>query len=673
MRAYYTADRKKFYSDTKDHIIGELAQHHNFDLLQDQTGAWQEQIDLLREILEVIPKFTLFLEFHIPRIGKRVDAIIVVSGILFVIEFKSKATFDRADIEQVEDYALDLKNFHLGSHKLLIYPILIPFKAKKSRIIHAELAFDQVTQPLLLSRFDAGEVILQLSSQFIAEKFDPLAWSVSGYRPTPTIIEAARALYEGHDVLDIARSDAGALNLTATQETIARVIDISRRNGEKSVCFVTGVPGAGKTLAGLNIATMRSDFDKSEHATFLSGNGPLVNVLREALARDIHRRKKGLKKSDAKSRVNAFIQNIHKFRDAYANNTDIPSDHVVVFDEAQRAWTTEQASKFMRDKRKIADFNMSEPEFLLSVLDRHPDWCTVICLIGGGQEINTGEAGLSEWMSAVKNKFPHWQVYASDHIIEPDYDLNNVGKDFLRRNSVKLESSLHLNVSMRSFRAESLSMFVSNLLNNDVDKALFEYEKIKESYPIVITRDLQLARDWLCNKARGTERFGLIASSGAKRLRPHGLNLSVGIKPENWFLNDRNDVRSSFYLEEVASEFDVQGLELDWACVCWDANFRYLDEDWRYFEFKGTKWHNVHMKIKKTYLRNAYRVLLTRARQGMVIYIPNGDSCDYTRMPKFYDQTYHHLKQCGLVDLTDSLLSQPPNPPRQGPSDWLMG
>ncbi|WP_298331557.1 DUF2075 domain-containing protein [Asticcacaulis sp.] len=415
------------------------------------------------------------------------------------------------------------------------------------------------------------------------------------------------------------------------------------------LCFVTGVPGAGKTLAGLNIATQRSESHADEHATFLSGNGPLVDVLREALARDQSART-GRSKKHVERDVRAFIQNIHHFRDDCAGSATIPSEHVVVFDEAQRAWTRAQASKFMQAKRGIADFDMSEPEFLLSVMDRHPDWCTVVCLIGGGQEINTGEAGLSEWMSAIRARFPHWWVYASAQIVQTDYDLNREARAFIQQDQVTLSDDLHLGVSMRSFRAETLSGFVSHLLNGEAEAARAAFAQLT-AYPLVITRDLNAARRWLRSKARGTERYGLVASSGAHRLKPEGVHVKASIEPVNWFLNDREDVRSSWYLEDVATEFDVQGLELDWVGVCWDADYRYSEGGWQHHKFAGTKWRNVNDAFAQLYLKNAYRVILTRARQGMVIFVPKGDVDDPTRPPGFYDATYAFLKDCGLPAL----------------------
>ncbi|MFT3995865.1 MAG: DUF2075 domain-containing protein [Asticcacaulis sp.] len=649
MRAYYTADRAKFFSDSDDQILGELARANPFALDLEQKGAWLQQIHILRNALTVIEAFTLYFEFTIPRMGKRADVVLIIGDCIFIIEFKvGSETFDRAAIEQVEDYALDLKNFHAGSHYLSIVPILVATRAKASPMSQLELALDQVSSPLLSNVIDLGDIIRHAAAQHRHRPLDAAGWAASGYRPTPTIIEAARALYAKHDVRDIARSDADAINLGRTQDFIAGVIDAAKQHGHKAVCFVTGVPGAGKTLAGLNIATQRSEAHAEEHATFLSGNGPLVDVLREALARDQSERT-GRSKTHVARDVRAFIQNIHHFRDAYAGNDALPSEHVVVFDEAQRAWTKAQASKFMQVKRGVADFDMSEPEFLLSVMDRHADWCTVVCLIGGGQEINTGEAGLSEWMAAVRARFPHWRVFASGQVVQPDYDLNHDARDFIAQDQVCLSDDLHLGVSMRSFRAETLSDFVSHLLNGDAQAAKAAHMRLSE-YPIVLTRNLNVARRWLREKARGTERYGLVASSGAYRLKPEGLHVKAGIDPANWFLNGRDDVRASWYLEDVATEFDVQGLELDWVGVCWDADYRYAD-GWQHRKFAGTKWRNVNDDFARLYLKNAYRVILTRARQGMVIFVPTGDTDDPTRPPEFYDGVWRFLKDCGVPEV----------------------
>ncbi len=650
MRAYYTADRLKFFADSDEQILGELALRHSFALDIEQKGAWLQQIRIMRNALSVIETFTVYFEFSIPRMGKRADVVVVIGDCIFVLEFKvGSEQFDHQAIEQVEDYALDLKNFHEGSHALSIVPILIATRARASPDAQMELALDQVAKPLRVAVIDLGDVLRMASAQHRLRPFDATVWAASGYRPTPTIVEAARALYARHEVKDLESYDAGRINLGRTQDAIAAVIEQSKAQKRKSICFVTGVPGAGKTLAGLNIATQRSEAHADEHAVFLSGNGPLVDVLREALTRDQHQRLGG-NKANVERKVRAFIQNIHVFRDEYVRNGDIPVEHVVVFDEAQRAWTRTQASKFMQSKRSVADFDMSEPEFLLSVMDRHADWCTVICLIGGGQEINTGEAGLSEWMAAIRDRFPHWQVYASAQIQQPDYDLNSEARAFIAQDQVTLNADLHLGVSMRSFRAETLSDFISHVLNGDVAEAKAAFGKL-DRYPIRLTRDLEQARNWLKETARGSERYGLVASSGASRLRPEGLHIKAGIDPPNWFLNDRRDVRSSFYLEDVATEFDVQGLELDWTGVCWDGDLRFEDDHWACYSFKGTKWQSVKDRFRRLYLKNAYRVILTRARQGMVIFVPQGDAEDPTRPPGYYDDTCAYLEACGCTPL----------------------
>jgi hypothetical protein len=650
MRAYYSADRERFFADSPSHILGELTRRHHFDVEAGQRQAWLKQVDLMRAALAGIPAFALYFEFAIPRMGKRADAVVIIGTAIFVVEFKAgQARFDTAAIEQVEDYALDLKNFHQGSHDLPIFPVLVPTDARQSRDVQFELAFDHVARPLLLCPRDLGPVMQRIATSHRAPDFDPVAWEASGYRPTPTIIQAATALYARHNVEDITRHDAGAINLTRTEAAVSQVIETCRAGGGKAICFITGVPGAGKTLAGLNIATRRSARDDDEHATFLSGNGPLVDVLREALIRD-HRQRTGGQRSAAERHVQAFIQNIHHFRDEYVHSDAAPSDHVVIFDEAQRAWNRRKAATFMRQKRGLADFDMSEPEFLLGVMDRHAEWCTIICLVGGGQEINDGEAGMSEWMAALQSRFPHWRVHTSDRIDHPDYDLDQQARAFLAGPRVTLCPDLHLGVSMRSFRAENLSHFMSHVVDGDAVAARAAHSGLAR-YPIVLSRDLAEARTWLRGQARGSERYGLVASSGALRLKAEGVNVKAAIEPANWFLNGRDDVRSSYYLEDVASEFDVQGLELDWACVCWDADLRHDGDGWRSYKFKGTRWQSVNDRFWRLYLKNAYRVILTRARQGVVIFVPKGDGEDPTRPPDFYDGIFDFLRRCGVPTL----------------------
>jgi len=376
----------------------------------------------------------------------------------------------------------------------------------------------------------------------------------------------------------------------------------------------------------------------------------LVEVLREALSRDESLRE-GISKKDAHRKVASFIQNIHHFRDDALKSDLAPYEKVVIFDEAQRAWSKEQASKFMQQKRGYADFNMSEPAFLISAMDRHEDWCVIVCLVGGGQEINTGEAGLSEWLIALNSQFQNWNVYVSNRLSDRDYFWDQAMSDSMSQIDYHHESDLHLSVSMRSFRADALSEFASLVIENRPDDAKAAYSRISDKYPIALTRDISVAKNWLRSKARGTERYGLVASSGAIRLRPDGINVKDKIDASVWFLNDQYDIRASYYLEEVGTEFDVQGLELDWVGIGWDADYRYVDSSWNHFNFRGTNWQNIHQAERQLYLKNAYRVLLTRARQGMVIYVPPGDPDDYTRPPAFYNETFEYLKVCGLKEI----------------------
>ena len=648
IKAYYDASVSEFLRDDADRILGILTVEHHHALEEQQRWAWIREISILKSALHSQTDGQIFLELYIPRMGKRADAVLISKNVVFVLEFKAGASEHLAGgLDQVEDYALDLKNFHEGSHAVSIVPVLISTNAADQPLPQIRFAIDGVAAPLATNATSLGALIDHVCAIQAFPAFEIDDWRAKGYRPTPTIIEAAQVLYQTHRVTDISRSDAGATNLKGTSDTVDEIIDHSRLGCRKAICFVTGVPGSGKTLAGLNIATRRSEEHRDEHAVFLSGNGPLVEVLREALARDKSRRE-GMSKRTAEREVESFIQNIHHFRDHYLSGNEVPIEKVVVFDEAQRAWTREQAATFMQRKRGHADFNFSEPEFLISVMNRHQDWCTIVCLIGDGQEINTGEAGISEWISAIQTRFSDWRVYVSPRISLPEYGAEIDVETFLKSPQVKSNEMLHLAVSMRSFRAEALSQVVASIVDNKPDAAGDAYGKISSLYPIYLTRDLNEAREWLRSKARGSERFGLVASSGAQRLRPEGIHIKADIEPTNWFLNDRNDVRSSFYLEDVASEFAIQGLELDWVGVCWDGDFHQNSAKWVYQVFKGTKWQCIRDNSKRMYLKNAYRVLLTRARQGMVIFVPKGEIADRTRPPAFYDGTFDFLRQCGI-------------------------
>lgn len=650
-QAYYSAPLLQFLEALPQTILGHLAAEHPHDLNPLQRNAWVEQITLLQNQLRPLGDGWIALEFAIPRMGKRVDAIVIYQGVVFVLEFKMGTDhYEASAIDQVTDYALDLKNFHAGSHAARLVPILIATTADHVRL-DLEWSPDGIATPILSNEAELRSAIETVVGKTPKQDaFNPQKWAASGYRPTPTIIEAAQALYQGHRVEEITRSDAGAKNLAETTTRLEKIIEEAKAKHHKAICFVTGVPGAGKTLAGLNLVTHRTKAHEEEHAVFLSGNGPLVDVLREALARDeqsqAKERGQPIPKADAARKVKSFIQNIHHFRDANLQNPAAPVERVAVFDEAQRAWDKDKAANFMAQRKGVPDFDQSEPEFLISVMDRHTDWCTIVCLIGGGQEINAGEAGLTEWFAALKKRFGHWKIYTSPQLAHRDYHWGQDLTAMLAGLRYRSLADLHLAVSVRSFRAEKLSEFVDALIAGEIDAAKSLYASIKDTYPIVLTRDLVQARAWLRAHARGSERFGLVASSGASRLKPEGINVHEKIDPIYWFLNDKSDVRSSYYLEDPATEFDIQGLELDWVGVCWDADLRWMNGRWSHHKFRGTVWQNVNDSFQRAYLSNAYRVLLTRARQGMVIYIPCGDESDPTRICEFYDPVFTLLSSC---------------------------
>lgn len=656
-RFAYKAKVNQFLVSQEDEILGQLTnQHKHRQLEQQQINSWCRQIRELKQALVGFRDATLLLEFEIPRIGKRVDAILILNGSILVLEYKVGAkTYDAISIDQAHDYALDLKNFHKASHHLTIVPILIATDAT-SESTALEIGIDGIASPILANSDNLLNVLKLLSTTLPKVELDTDAWINSTYHPTPTIVEAAQALYKGHKVEEISRSDAGAINLTKTCSHVSRVIDDAKANNKKVICLITGTPGAGKSLAGLNIATERMRYLENEHAVFLSGNGPLVAVLREALVQDQLAENDSLPKEErvkrepAEQKASAFIQNIHHFRDDNLASNEAPVEKVVIFDEAQRAWNKEQTSSFMKRKYRQDNFSMSEPDFLLSVMNRHKDWCVVVCLIGGGQEINTGEAGITEWITALKENYQDWEIHFSDEIFKSDYALSREWLEDQGPLKLYKEPNLNLSVSLRSFRAEKLSAFVSAVISGDAIKAK-EIKGHLTKYPIYLTRDLDGAKNQLKNWARGSERIGLVASSNAIRLKPSGIFVKAEIDPTVWFLNGKSDIRSSHYLEDVATEFDVQGLEIDWVGVCWDANFRIENGKWVTYNFSGSKWQSVHDLEKQKYIANSYRVLLTRGRQGVVIFVPEGDDSDPTRRETFYDQTYEFFKSCGIEQI----------------------
>ena len=653
MKAFYADSIKEFLVTDKNVIVGQLSAgyaHARFhQLIATQIEVWSEEISIIKEAFKSIGSKTDFDDWHIlfeypiPRRGKRIDVVILTKSVVMVLEFKIGATkYLSTDRMQVEDYCLDLRDFHAESRDAVIIPVLVATDTISIPWI-SEFSNDNVKSICLSNRGNLSNTIENICNEFHgAFTIDPLNWEDSDYKPTPTIIEAAQTLYSGQNVREISRSHAGVENLTKTSEAIFHAIEQAQLKDEKLICFITGVPGSGKTLAGLNIVHNRKLHD-GDLGVFLSGNGPLVRILSEALARDDATRN-GKTLVEARHEVTTFIHNVHKFLDEYHyDKSKVPIDRIVVFDEAQRAWDREQAyRKFKRD--------FSEPEMILEIMDRHPGWAVFIALIGGGQEINSGEAGLSEWGRNIADKFKHWKVMISPELKQGHHStggqtlFNEVPEDII----LEENEDLHLDVCIRSYRAEQTSNFVANILDINIEVAQIILKNDLSSFEIVLTRSLDKAKDWLKKRQRGSRRIGLTASSGARRIKAYGLEVKNKLDEVNWFLNPPDDVRSSFYLEDVATEFAIQGLELDWTCLCWGADLRFANERWEYKSFRGTKWQDVHKERTREYVLNKYRVLLTRAREGLVIWIPQGDKNDSTRPPEFYDSTADYLSRCGI-------------------------
>jgi hypothetical protein len=621
----------------------------------------------------------IIYEYTIPRLGKRIDVVVLLRERVFVVEFKAgEEEFKHQDVDQVLDYALDLKNFRQGSADRWIIPILVATEETAfSTLCQPSHYDDGIYEPLLTNTTHLKDVFELVLSQPLAPKQYAVSledWSRSRYAPTPTIIEAARSLYLNHSVENITKSEAEGAQLETTTRYVRQVIRDTKARGGKSICFVTGVPGAGKTLVGLNVAVQQEDQDL---AVYLSGNGPLVQVLTEALTRDKQAQEKEngkkITKKEAEREVKRFIQIIHRYRDNMLNKVKVVNgtleidptkelkdqeagygevENIAIFDEAQRSWDKEHIANWLSRKKGFANFPMSEGEFLIWSLDQRPDWAVIVCLVGGGQEINTGEAGIGEWIRALNETFPNWKVYISSQLTAKEYAEGKVSELLENNPNKTFSDDLHLAVSMRSFRAESLSNMVHYLLEGDAENVRKIYTDISDRYPIALTRNLDKAKEWLRTHARGNERYGLLVSSKAYRLKP--LAIDVRCKPDtvHWFLDDINDVRSSLFLEDAASEFDVQGLELDWTCVVWDGDLRYTPDGWNFMEFNGgNKWNKIQKPDRQAYLINAYRVLLTRARQGMILCVPEGSKDDPTRLPEFYDSTYQYLKSLGIEEI----------------------
>ncbi len=708
MRCLYSNDFRSFLNEEEKSIFGKIDSNYHGVPLTTTREAWEGEILIMQEVLSHLDdqEGQIIFEYDIPRLGKRIDVVLLYKGIIFCLEFKvGESRILEADVDQVLDYALDLNNFHKRSQGKVIVPILIATNhGYSSTVIQKSGYDDKVVNPLITGKIGLQDLICKVIDEFPNEDPIDTNWVISPYAPTPTIIEAARSLYENHSVENITRHEADAVFTDRTISYILKVIEESKEQRKKSICFVTGVPGAGKTLVGLDVA-IRQTYQghnepvKDEGAVYLSGNGPLVAVLSEALAQDNYKRcrdrHENKKLTDSRREVKKSIQMIHNYRDNMLHKIKNPVEngvleidtskaekndesgyseveHVAIFDEAQRSWTHKRLAEYLKrggtygNKLKVPNFPMSEAAFLIWSLDLRKDWATIICLVGGGQEINTGEAGISEWISALNEKFPDWEIHISPKLTEPEYAEGKVNELLKDNRNVTYAEDLHLSVSLRSYRAEKLSAFVHALLSFDPIASEI-YKEIKEKYHIYLTRDMNKARKWLRENVRGSERTGVLVTKESARFKP----LAIHILPSgdenavHWFLEDKTDTRSSNYLEDAATEIQVQGLELDYTCLLWDADVRYENGEWHFYHFNGqTKWveqiGNTESKQEQIkYMLNAYRVLLTRARAGMVICVPEGNGNktlsgfweDETRLPEYYDGTYQYLKSIGIDEI----------------------
>lgn len=652
-KAYYCNSIPGFIVDNSTSIIGQLVRH-SFEINKEQSIAWENQIkELQRRLEECEMDGDIIFEYDIVRLGKRIDVVLLIRHMVFSLEFKNgKNVFTAQDARQAEDYAIDIKNFHKESEDLYVCPILIATDAPE---YPKEQSLEIYPDKQVHLQRENIETVIPKIAQIIGlygqdEPLDFEKWFNSPYHPTPTIIAAAVEAYTSHDISEIANSEAGQDDIDRCERKINEIISYASSNKKKCVCFVTGVPGAGKTLVGLDTVAKNLKKGETNLSVYLSGNGPLVEVLREALKRSVKEKKQYNRETAAA--IDALIQSSYAFKKDNASHNHPTAENILIFDEAQRVWNQQKMSRKHSDNPSMA---VSEPHLLFSIMDRHRDWAVMICLVGLGQDIYDGEVGINEWFRCGIEDFKEWEMFYSPDIFTQveDKSINRkMIEDCTRCHGV---NDLHLKTSIRSFRAEKQCLFVDYLLDNNPQKAKEIYNQIFEKYPVLVTRDFNKAKKWVRGQVRGSQRCGVLACSSAQRLKPEGIYVPTEIDVKNWFLAPSDDLRSSNMLEIVASEFKVQGLEIDWAIVCWDADLRRnaFGKEWDHYSFRGTRWNKRQKEEQKRYLVNSYRVLLTRARQGMILFVPKGvdPEEDPTRDSMYYDGIYNYLISCGIMEI----------------------
>lgn len=652
-RAFFSSSVAEFCRTDPAAIIGRLSSRHvafHPAAEGEQVRAWEREIEILADALRNIEGgWSVLLEAPLLRLGKRLDAVLLGPGLVIVIEFKIGAsTYGAADRFQTERYAQCLRDFHAASQARLIVPILCAEQASQTPLTIKIV--DGVCDLLLTNSVTLADAI-QLAAgraDHAAEPLSAIDFDNSAYRPTPTIVEAAQALYAGHQISEIGRGDATDAELQAASACLRKIAADAEAQSSKVICFVTGAPGAGKTLLGLDLALKsRSGL---RPAALLSGNRPLVHVLTEALAADQAERTGG-RKADARYEADAAIQNLLGYLKEHTDGPP-PPEHVIVFDEAQRAWDDKVGLELMNRPN-------SEPELFLEILDRL-DWSCLVCLVGPGQEINRGEGGLPLWGQALKqaaDRGRRWTIIAASQALDGGQDVAGEGlltRSDLDASQTRREPRLHLANAIRAYRSPLHGQWVAALLDSDLERARFLADQMVEP-PAVVSRDLNQAKDWLKQRRRGGRSVGLLASSGAVRLVGEGLPptpRSNELGPiGHWFLKPWHDFRSSGALETPMSEFGCQGLELDYTGLCWGGDLIWTTAGWTPRTMRAPNWQGVHSAEKHRFRLNGYRVLLTRGRAGSLIFVPAGDDDDPTRSPAEADAVAAALLAAGCRPL----------------------
>jgi hypothetical protein len=651
-------------------LVGQLHQAYAADnyatQFTQQTKAWANALPLLKNqlttLIDLLPRaagWSVLLEFPLYRLRRRIDLVLLTEHVIVPIEIKvGESVFRAEDARQAEEYALDLRDFHAESHKRALVPVLWCTASPDTDPACYTPGEDPVAPVHRVGAAGLAELLASVPASAPGDPIAPEVWDNAPYRPVPNVIEAATAIFAHHNVEAILRKDA--CNLERACSRVVQLIVTARQQRRRALIFLTGVPGSGKTLAGLQVVhdAVTSGHEQEGDIIYLSGNTPLVTVLREALAQDQHhgRRRRGEVSVlvEHRRKVRARVQHINDFlKDRLASASAVPPhEHAIVFDEGQRAWDAEQGKKkFGRDA--------SEPTLLLELMARHPDWCACVCLVGGGQEINTGEQGVRGWGDALRHLGtinPPWSVYAPNDVLHGGPSTAGLSLGPVPALGTFEEPDLQLLVPLRSFRSERVSEWVDRVLEGDAPAAAALAGELAR-YPIMLTRSLSATRQWLRDKGRGERRFGLVASSGARRLRADGvgqiLHASDGHEIAHWYLRPPGDIRSSCALEVPANEYTCQGLELDFVGVCWGGDLLRSSSSYRWIHrrLRGPKWQTIQDESAQRLLRNSYRVLLTRAREGLVLWVPHGDPDDDTRAPIPLDATADFLLRCGAQAL----------------------